>query len=242
MNRDSMGWWLALGAAAVGYLITAQHPPWEWSYMEWLQACSVGLAWLAGKLSSSPLPGAPPADRIDPARLGKGVVLLAAAGLTLASCATAPPPDLTPPAQVAYQSTRIVRALDVARDTAVALQPGGTVTVRDTREIVLWHRTAVVAAEASPAGWRLTVRAGIYMLTCDPRAAVTTPPPSCTPRLPAETIQAMSPYIGIGLILLSEIGERGTPSEEVIAQFKALCQASIGIDDGWLKAHPGPAK
>jgi hypothetical protein len=55
VTRDSYVWWLTLVAAIVGYLITAEKPPTEWSYLQWLQAASFVLAWLAGKLSTSPL-------------------------------------------------------------------------------------------------------------------------------------------------------------------------------------------
>lgn len=57
MNRDSALWYLAALGAVVGYLITAQKPPTEWSYMEWLNAASFVLAWAIGKLQTSPLPG-----------------------------------------------------------------------------------------------------------------------------------------------------------------------------------------
>lgn len=57
LTRDSMVWWLALAAAVVGYLITAEKPPTAWSYAQWLQAAAFVLAWLAGRLSNSPLAG-----------------------------------------------------------------------------------------------------------------------------------------------------------------------------------------
>lgn len=58
LTRDSLVWTLGFLAAAVGYLTTAQNPPTMWSYMEWLQAASFVLAYLVGRLSSSPLAGA----------------------------------------------------------------------------------------------------------------------------------------------------------------------------------------
>lgn len=58
ITRDSWIWLLGFLAAAVGYLITAQQPPTAWSYMEWLQACAFVLAYVVGRLSSSPLAGA----------------------------------------------------------------------------------------------------------------------------------------------------------------------------------------
>lgn len=57
MNRDSIILWLGLVVAVVGYLIGAAKPPTEWAYMEWLQAASFVLAWVTGKLATSPLKG-----------------------------------------------------------------------------------------------------------------------------------------------------------------------------------------
>ena len=57
LTRDSLTWIVLLLVAAVGYLTTAAKPPTEWGYMEWLQAASFLLAWIVGKLGSSPLAG-----------------------------------------------------------------------------------------------------------------------------------------------------------------------------------------
>lgn len=57
ITRDSWVWIVAALGALVGYLVTAQTPPTEWGYMEWLQFVSFGLAWAAGKLTGSPLAG-----------------------------------------------------------------------------------------------------------------------------------------------------------------------------------------
>lgn len=57
ITRDSWVWLLGLLAATVGYLITAQKPPTDWGYMEWLQVVSFVLAYVVGRLSTSPLAG-----------------------------------------------------------------------------------------------------------------------------------------------------------------------------------------
>jgi hypothetical protein len=57
LTRDSWIWLVGLLAAVVGYLMTAQKPPTAWSYMEYLQAASFILAYIVGRLSSSPLAG-----------------------------------------------------------------------------------------------------------------------------------------------------------------------------------------
>jgi len=57
LTRDSMVLWLGLAIAVVGYLSTAAQPPTAWGYMEWLQAAAFVLAWVSGKLATSPLSG-----------------------------------------------------------------------------------------------------------------------------------------------------------------------------------------
>ena len=55
-TRDSLVWFVALGAALVAYLLAAEQPPTEWSYREWLQAAAAVFAALSTKLQASPLP------------------------------------------------------------------------------------------------------------------------------------------------------------------------------------------
>lgn len=57
ITRDSWIWIIGFLAAEAGYLITAQKPPTDWSYMEWLQALSFVLAYIIGRMSNSPLAG-----------------------------------------------------------------------------------------------------------------------------------------------------------------------------------------
>lgn len=56
-SRDSFLLWIGLAIAIVAYLSTAAKPPTEWGYLEWLQSASFVLAWVSGKLATSPLPG-----------------------------------------------------------------------------------------------------------------------------------------------------------------------------------------
>ena len=57
INRDSAVLWVGLAAAVVGFLTTADRPPNQWGYNDWLQFASFGLAWVTGKLATSPLKG-----------------------------------------------------------------------------------------------------------------------------------------------------------------------------------------
>lgn len=54
-NRDSKLMWIGAGVALVGYLGVSDRPD-LWSYADWLKFAAVVLAWISGKLATSPLP------------------------------------------------------------------------------------------------------------------------------------------------------------------------------------------
>lgn len=57
LNRDSIIWYLVVFGAILTYLQQVPSPA-EWAYADWIKAASFVVATIAGKLSSSPLPGA----------------------------------------------------------------------------------------------------------------------------------------------------------------------------------------
>ena len=57
LTRDSWLWLITFVGLLLSHLITAQAPPLQWSYMQWLQFLSTFLAGVVGWLSSSPLAG-----------------------------------------------------------------------------------------------------------------------------------------------------------------------------------------
>ena len=57
LTRDSWVWIMTFIGLLLSHLITAQAPPTDWSYMQWLQFLSTFLAGVVGWLSSSPLAG-----------------------------------------------------------------------------------------------------------------------------------------------------------------------------------------
>lgn len=54
-TRDSLVWWFAILASVIGYLTSAEKPPTEWTYNEWLQSLSFVVGVVSGKLAASPL-------------------------------------------------------------------------------------------------------------------------------------------------------------------------------------------
>jgi len=118
-----------------------------------------------------------------------------------------PPPDLTPDAQAAFQATRVVMVLDVVRDAAIAAhdQVPPLMTTNDTRSVVLWHKTAVQTIRAVPIGWKPTVMAGLYALTCDARVLVQTAPQPCVAQLAPAAVQRLTSYVGLVAVILAEM-------------------------------------
>lgn len=83
--------------------------------------------------------------------------------MTISACASHTPPTLSPAGVAAFNATKVVKALDVLRDTAVAAnaQVPPLVTEDSTRAVVTYHRAAVTTIGATPSGWAPTVRIGL---------------------------------------------------------------------------------
>ena len=92
----------------------------------------------------------------------KHAILLLAVLACVSGCAP-PPPNLSPQARQAWQGTRVIRALDVARDIATdanAQQPP-ILDEATTRQIVLFHKTAITIVHDQSVGWQAMVLAGL---------------------------------------------------------------------------------
>lgn len=57
ITRDSALLYVGALLGVLGYLMASDHTPVQWTYHEWLQAASVALVWIMGKLGTSPLAG-----------------------------------------------------------------------------------------------------------------------------------------------------------------------------------------
>lgn len=81
--------------------------------------------------------------------------------------ACAPPPaTLTPAGVVAFQEARVVQALDVLRDTAIAAnaQVPPLISTSNTRAIVTYHEAALKTIQAGTAGWQAALNTGLDQL------------------------------------------------------------------------------
>ena len=125
--------------------------------------------------------------------------------IVVSGCTPAPKP-LSPEATVAFHATRVVNVLDVVRDAAIAANEvtPPLISTSETRQVVLWHKTAVQTIRVSPSGWRPVVLMSTWLLTCHPLAAPT-PPSPCTPQLAPDTVQRLYPYVGLALVVVNEV-------------------------------------
>lgn len=57
LTRDAWLLWLGLAGVVIGYFAAAETSPDLWSFKEWMQFLLVPIAWITGKLQTSPLPG-----------------------------------------------------------------------------------------------------------------------------------------------------------------------------------------
>lgn len=57
ITRDAWLFYLAAAGVVLGYMAAAEKTPDLWTFKEWVQLGLVVVAWLTGKLQTSPLPG-----------------------------------------------------------------------------------------------------------------------------------------------------------------------------------------
>ena len=110
----------------------------------------------------------------------------------LSGCAHNVPPTLSPAAQAAFQKTRVIKGLDLLRDTAIAAnaQTPPLLSESTTRRVVLAHQSALRAMQASDVGWVPVVR-----------VAVT----GVLEQLPANESALLTPYVSLALSLLNAV-------------------------------------
>lgn len=99
------------------------------------------------------------------------ITLAIIAILAVAACQSTAPAGLSPAAATAFTQTRVIQALDLVRDAAIAAneQPAGgcvpaenvvcspLLSTATTRRVVQFHRSAIVLVHDAPAGWRASL-------------------------------------------------------------------------------------
>lgn len=148
------------------------------------------------------------ADRLEASAYT--VIVLSVASLLvtllLTGCAPTPKP-LGPEATIAFHATRVVQILDVVRDAAIAANDmtPPLISTDSTRRVVLFHKSAVSIIQVAPTGWKPTVKAGLWELTCHPGAAPASPAPPCVPQLAPAEVARLTPYVGLALVIIDEV-------------------------------------
>ena len=106
-------------------------------------------------------------------------------------CASAPP-QLGPAATAAYHKTQAIKALDLLRDTAIAAnaQTPPLVSTADTRQVVLYHQSALRLMDAASAGWPALVRTALDETLV---------------HLAPEARQTLQPYVALVQTVLQEV-------------------------------------
>lgn len=102
--------------------------------------------------------------RMLPRRISLVLALIALLTSTIltGACAKAPP-TLSPAGVRAFNTARVVKALDVLRDTAISAnaQVPPLVSTDTTRKVVLYHQATLKTIQALETGWQAAVRAGL---------------------------------------------------------------------------------
>jgi hypothetical protein len=111
--------------------------------------------------------------------------------LTFTACASAPP-SLSPAGQQAFQNTRVIKGLDLLRDTAIAAnaEVPPLLNTATTRKVVQYHESSLKVMQASGSGWKPAVLAGLDELPKD---------------LPPAEVKVLAPYLGLVKTLLEEL-------------------------------------
>jgi hypothetical protein len=122
----------------------------------------------------------------------KRIVLIAA--LLVSSACVKAPPTLTPAGVAAFNGTRVVKALDVLRDSAIAAnaQVPPLLSTATTRKVVTYHESALKTIQAAPSGWVPTVQAGLTEVGKD---------------LPPAEQQQLGPYLALVQTLIMEVAK-----------------------------------
>jgi hypothetical protein len=82
--------------------------------------------------------------------------------IVFAACPTTPP-NLSPAGATAFNKTRVVKALDLVRDTAILAnaQTPPVLSTDDTRLVVQFHEATVKTLQATDQGWQAAVSTAV---------------------------------------------------------------------------------
>lgn len=105
---------------------------------------------------------------------------------------TDPTRNLSPQGKAAYQSTRVVKVLDLIMDTAIAAeaQSPKLMSTNSTRKVVEYHNAVIRTIAAVPDGWIPVAKQGALELQ---------------KTIPPEEFKQIDPYFRLVFMLFEEI-------------------------------------
>lgn len=122
----------------------------------------------------------------------KTLLSLVLVGFVLAPACAKAPPNLTPQSVDEFNKTRVIKSIDILRDTAViangTVPP--TISSASIRRVAQAHQSAVNVIVASATGWQATVALGLDELLTN---------------LPANERATLAPYVALAKTLLNEV-------------------------------------
>jgi hypothetical protein len=93
--------------------------------------------------------------------------------LTLAACGSNPAPQTDPTRNLsatghaAYDSMRIMKALDAVRDVANEAEKNKLISAANALKVIDYHKQVVKLMDVAPSGWRATAVTGLDQLQKD---------------------------------------------------------------------------
>lgn len=102
------------------------------------------------------------------------------------------PPNLSPRGKAAWYGMRVIKNLDLLRDTAISAnaQTPPLLSEATTRKIVIAHRSAITVVHAAPNGWEDAVKVSLNEVLKD---------------LPPNERAVVAPYVQLVLTVLQEV-------------------------------------
>lgn len=98
--------------------------------------------------------------------------------------------QLTTPGISALHAIEVGKGLDIIRDTAVNAETAKIITTADMLIIVRWHKSAALAIDQSPNGWRPMVLTGLDQLKKD---------------VSLSTLKIVGPYIDASILVIKVV-------------------------------------
>jgi len=128
--------------------------------------------------------------RVSHLKLSLVVFALTVMASIPSACAKTPP-NLSPAAATAFQNTRIIKGLDLLRDTAIdaEAQVPPLLSTDTTRKVVMYHRSALLVIDAIGDGWQTTLTTGLDELVAN---------------LPPTESTLLAPYVSLARTLIEE--------------------------------------